>query len=246
MSAAASVAKQLATDYVTKREAMRQIKRQQKSIERQRARERAVISAKAWAEEQEAAAEKLAPKVLRDPIMTKDGHMLVGSRVTIVNGRAVRSDSIATVLSHCGASETHKRAAKEILKDWLDVGAGVGVGAVDYLRSGGGGDGDGAGAAIIAQADARMRLEYALTFLGAFVGIVARIVFDSIPMSVYAAEISTEDDPKTIFDVRALLLAALSRLALFYWPPSDRPVTGEIVLAFGPPRKAYSLEVMAD
>lgn len=246
MTATATVAKQLATDYVTKREAIRQAKRQQKAIERQRARERAEMSAQAWADEQEKAAEKLAPKVLRDPIVMPSGQMLVGPRVTVVEGRAVRSDSISTVLSHCGASQVQKRAAKRILADWLDVGAGVGVGAVDYLRSGGGGDGEGAGAAIIRQADARICLECALTFLGAFVGVVARIVFDNIPMSIYAAEISTVGDQKTVVDVRGLLLAAMSRLVMFYWPPETRPVSTEVVLAFGPARGAYSMELDAE
>jgi hypothetical protein len=244
-AATTTVAKQLATDYVAKREAMRNAKRLQKARERERAVQRAEQYAQALADQIETMAEHLAPKVQREPIFTAEGQMIVGSRIAIVNGRAVRSDSIATVLNHCRASETQKRAAKQILNDWSDVGAGVGVGAVDYLRSGGGGDGTGGHDAILAQVDARQRLEGALTFLGAFTGIVGRVVFDGIPLSVYAAEMPTDDAPKTAVDARALLLMAMSRLAMFYWPPDDKPVGGELILAFGPARAAYTVELDA-
>lgn len=242
----AATAKQLATDYVTKREAMRQAKRQQKAVERQRARLRAEMSAKAWADEQEKAAETLAPKVLRDPIVMPSGQMLVGPRVTVIGGRAVRFDSITTILKYCRASEVQKLAIKLLLADWSDVGAGIGVGAVDWLRFGGGSGGaDGANDAIDHQITARGRLEGALTFLGAFTGIVSRVVFDGIPLSAYAEEISTEDDPRTVDDAQALLRRAMSRLVMFYWPPVDRPVQCDAVLVFGPARAAYSIGVDA-
>lgn len=61
--------------------------------QRQRERQRAAAIAKANADAQliEAHAERLTPAILRHPIATPDGRMLVGARVAIVDGPGARS-----------------------------------------------------------------------------------------------------------------------------------------------------------
>lgn len=166
--------------------------------------------------------------------------MIVGPRIVIEGQRAVRNDPLANVRLPAQS----KRAGRRLLMDWNDVGCGVGVGAVDYLRSGGGsGDGLGGHTAMLAQIDARRSLEGAMTFLGALTPVVSRVVLDGIPTWVYAQEIATEDRPADTELVLGMLRIALARLALFYWP--EPPAAhGEVpILTFGPGRATYEMAV---
>jgi hypothetical protein len=216
--------------------------RLRKQRQRERQREAARLAAEALADRQEKLAEHLAPSVMREVIMDSAGRMLIGSRVQIVNGRPVRALALGGDIDPVAHSRSpqitadHKRAARQLQLDWYDVGAGIGVGAVDYLRSGGGGGGEGGHAAIVAQIAARARLDGAMAHLGALAPSIARVVLDCIPVGVYADEIG-EAFPVAL----ELIVAGLSRLARFYWPPRD--VGPYRIQTFGPSRAVYSVEV---
>jgi hypothetical protein len=210
--------------------------RDRKARQRERDRERRRIVAMAEAERLEAIAEDLAPAVMRHPVMM-GGRMLIGARVQIVAGRPVRA--MADPIEDRGPkslilTETQRTAARQLQLDWHDVGTGINVAAVDYLRSGGGsGGGMGGHAALLAQCKARARLDGAMAHCGAFAPAVARVVLDCIPVSVWADEAGM-----TAMDGAAWISAALSRLAQFYAVTRDRKVKVGI-LAFGPARGSY-------
>lgn len=229
---------QQAVEFVTARERIRANAKERKRRQRERQAERARVSAALLAEQEEALAEFLAPKVLRHPIIAQDGRMIVGPRITIVGRQAMRHDPIASMK----LPSRHKAAAKRIRADWFTVGTGCSVGAMDYLRSGGGsGDGPAGHAAMLDQIAARTRLEGAWAFLGTFTPVVARVVLDGIPVPVYAREIDRGED--VLF---ATLRLALARLALFYWPEPIE-MAGEVpILTFGPARASYEVEIGVD
>ena len=218
---------------VTQREAARL----KKARQRERQRERARLAAEALAAEREIAAEILAPAVLRRPLMGHDGRLIRGPRIRIVNARPMRADPIGTCRDPL-ITTRHKAASRQLQLDWHDVGCGIGVGAVDYLRSGGAGDGAGGHDAMLEQIATRLRLDAAMTFLGAFAPYVARVALDGIPIPVWIAEIDA-----TRADGMIRLAAGLTRLAAFYWPAVP-VVRGEpVILAFGPARESYSVDV---
>lgn len=205
---------------------------------RDRDRESRTLAATVEAERLEAQAERHAPSVLRNPIISPAGFMVVGARVEVIAEKPARVDPVAQMK----LSERQKRAARHLLADWREVGDGLNVAAVDYLRTGGGGGGDGHDG-MKAQIETRARLDGALTFLGAFAPGVARIVLDCIPLKVWAKQAG-----KTEADAVAWINAALTRLALFYWPPQQNGTSHERILTFGPPRASYGLssEILLD
>jgi hypothetical protein len=221
------------TRSAAKREAARRWKRDQRERERRNAR----LSAAAQAARQEAADEHLAPAVMRHPITSTEGYMLSGPRVRIINGRPERCDPIANARNP-EFTFNRKWAARQFQLDWADVGAGVNVAAVDYLRSSGGRGGDGGHRALMEQVQARARLEGAMAFLGAFAPGVCRVVLDGVPISAWVLE---SDPPSTVAAGVAWIALALDRLVLFYDPPapSKRPV----IRTIGPPRADYTTEV---
>ncbi len=216
----------------------REAARIRKQAQRTRQREAARLSAEAGARQIEQNEERLAPAIMRNAITSPDGHILVGPRVHIVNGRATRTDPVQHSKSPLITAE-HKRAARQLQLDWNEVGAGVGVGAVDYLRSGGGGDGTGGHVAMMGQVGARLRLEAAITHLGAFAPSIARVVLDCIPICAWVCEPDPFGTIRTIPEGIAWLASGLSRLAAFYDPPVQSDRVG--IRSIGPARSVYSV-----
>lgn len=165
--------------------------------------------------------------------------MLTGPRVRIINGRPERTNALEMEIGLKNPEFTVMRrwAAKEFMLDWDDVGAGVNVAAVDYLRSSGGTGGDGGHRALMEQVQARARLEGAMAMLGAFAPGVCRVVLDRVPISVWVQE---GEPACTVREGVAWLMLALDRLVLFYDPPSSKRV---VIRTIGPPRADYTTEV---
>lgn len=232
------------------RAAERERSRTKKQRQRERQREKARLLAIAEAERMELEAarrerldEQLAPAVLRRPIIAADGRMIVGPRVCIVDGRAERALSLHTMndpTQNLAMKPRERRAAMQLQADWHDVGAGLGVGAVDYLRSGGGGGGatPPGHTAMLDQIEIKRRLDTAIRHLGSFAPAVARVVLDCIPISVWSVEAGL-----TVENARTWILAGLSRLATGYWPPKPEGTTGPVLLTFGPARETYDTGV---
>jgi hypothetical protein len=212
-------------------EARKQQKRakklEQKRVERERraaaklAREIAEFD-HAWldAHEDEKTYEFMATSVLRGAIVTPDGRMLRGPIVRIIAGRPMIGAEFAF------APRRSRRAAVTLRLDWQEVGAGLNVAAVDYLRSGGAGSGSGAGAAMIGQIATRTRLDGALAHLGDAAHAIGRTVLDCIPIPIWANEENARRERKALDpllpDVAVAYIAAgLARLADYYWPPRD-------------------------
>lgn len=211
--------------------------------QRQRERQRAASIAKAEADAQliEAHAERLTPAILRHPIATPDGRMLVGARVAIVDGRAVRAMPLWSVSDPLGAMDApgvkdhHIRAGRQLQADWHDVGAGLGVPPSDIMRSGGsGGVGPRGHAGMLHQIEVRARLEGALAHAGAFAPSLVRVCLDCIPVGIWADQVG-----KTYPDALAWITAGLDRLALFY-EPAPKPSKLRI-LTIGPARADYEM-----
>lgn len=191
--------------------------------------------------------ERFAPAVLRHSIMA-NGRMIVGPRIEIVGDRPVRvsavgvdSDPLAKMARDSKQiTDRHIRAATILRADWNEVGSGLNVGAVDYLRSGGGSGTDqpilGRDGPMLAQIEARCRLDGAMTFLGAFAPAVARVVLDCIPLSVWAAEVAKQPGEAVTW-----IGCALDRLALFYSPPRPENNHAVGILTIGPPRSSYEV-----
>jgi hypothetical protein len=209
------------TDQV-KREAARTRKRKQ----RERAREAARLAAEELAARREISDERLAPAVMRNPVMRPDGSMLVGARVSIVHGRAMHSDPISNLAKNSPLfGDRHKFAARRLQQDVNDVGAGVNASAVDLMGAGGGrGDGTGGHLAILDQIATRERLQSGLATLGGLVSGVVRVVIDCLPVTVWACEAGLETK-----DALQQVSAGLLRLANFYNPPApDHPIHGNL------------------
>jgi hypothetical protein len=214
--------------------------RQQRSRDRRRDAARLRAIAEAQRLEQEAAAadrfaEQLAPFVMRNPVVTQAGVMLIGPRIEIRDGRPARVDPVASLK----LTVRQRKAGLQIQADWREVGAGLNVAAAGYLRGSGQGGGMGGHAAMRRQIDTRARLDGALTFLGAFAPVVARVVLDCVPPAVWACQ-----EGRPAEDAAAWVTAALTRLAGFYWPepPAYQGAPIERILTIGPPRQAYSVE----
>lgn len=227
----------------------------QRQRERQREQHRVASEAEAARIEIEAARkerldEDLAPAVMRNAVTRKidvDGEMvermIVGPRVQIIDGRPVRAfGPMADPINRLRLKERQQKAALALQADWRDVGAGLGAGAMDYLRTTGGGGGavPPGHEAMLGQIAARARLEGALTHLGAFTPAVVRVVLDGIPLSCWAVEAA-----RTVEDARGWIVAALERLAGFYFPPRQTFDGDIVILAFGPSRESYSTDVNA-
>ena len=213
--------------------------REKKARQRQHRRERQILSAQQEAQRQEEIAEQAAPRVMRTPIVTQDGHMLIGARIEVVHGHAFRADPIAASKSKHFTAE-HKRAARRLQQDWHDVGAGIGVGALDYLRTRGAGTGAGLDVTVLAQIDTRRRLESAMAFLGAFAPSIARVVLDCVPVAVWVLEPDpTRETQRTVDEGLAWLAAGLGRLALHYWPPA--PAADVVMRVLAPERASYEV-----
>ena len=165
--------------------------------------------------------------------------MLIGARIEIVNGRAHRADPIAASKSAQFTAD-HKKAARRLQQDWHDVGAGIGVGALDYLRTRGSGDGVGWDTSVLEQIETRRRLESALIFLGAFAPSIARVVLDCVPIAVWVQEPDpTRSEPRTVDEGIAWLAAGLGRLATHYWPPA--PAVDGVIRVLAPERASYEV-----
>ena len=218
--------------------------REKKTRQRQHRRERQLLSAQQEAQRQEEIAEQAAPAIMRAPIVSQDGTMLIGARIEIVNGRAHRADPIAASKSAQFTAD-HKKAARRLQQDWHDVGAGIGVGALDYLRTRGSGDGVGWDTSVLEQIETRRRLESALTFLGAFAPSIARVVLDCVPIAVWVQEPDpTRSEPRTVDEGIAWLAAGLGRLAKHYWPPA--PAVDGVIRVLAPERAAYEVRIGGD
>jgi len=224
----------------------RERKRLAKQRERERKRKQAVIAALALAERIEQNDEHLAPKIVRNAITSANNRIILGARVRIVNGRPVRSAPIGTLsdpIADRGAkslqlSTPARRAARELQRDWSDVGAGLTSGVANLMSDGGGGkSGNPPGHdAMLAQIEARRRLEAAVTYMGVFTPGVVRIVIDCIPVATWAVEVG-----KPYPDACAWLEAGLSRAAAFYWPATPVRRGAAEILTIGPARSDYSL-----
>lgn len=181
-------------------------------------------------------AEHLAPFVMRNPVVTPAGVMLLGPRVEIQDGRPARVDPVAALK----LTPRQRKAGRQIQADWREVGAGLNVAAAGYLRGSGQGSGTGGHAAMRRQIDTRARLDGALTFLGAFAPVVARVILDCVPPAVWAFQ-----EGRTVEEAVAWVGAALDRLGRFYWPEpvmqSGAPI--ERILTIGPPRAAYVISL---
>ncbi len=239
----------------------RQARRDKERRRRARRAEAARVAAIAEAErievearDREARAEKLAPQVLRKEIVAPavkatswhDGRaeaVLVGPRVQIVDGRPVRAFGLSAeddpvvklARENKAITDRHTDAARRLQLDWEDVGGGLGLGAVDYLRTGGGGGGGAVNEAMLAQAAMRASLDGAMAHLGAFGPAVARIVLDCVPVYAWAAQVGKDMEAAI-----AWLVCALDRLAAFY-APEPRPVRVRI-RTVGPSRAAYGID----
>ncbi len=214
--------------------------RDRKRLQRERQRERARIAAIEEAWRQEISAEFLAPAIRRNPITTEAAVMLVGSRIAVINGKACHTDPIArSKSSHF--KDRHRRAARRLQQDWHDVGAGIGVGGMDYLRAGGGA-GMGGHVSILAQIQVRADLDGALTFAGAFAPSLARVVLDCIPIAIWVLEPDQmRAEPRTEDEGAAWIAAGLDRIAEFYWPEGEKSSGSSVVIRrFGPPRQSYT------
>ena len=220
----------------SKRDAARQRQRRKRDRDRQR---QAEIE-KALETQREIIAEHLAPAITRATIYDHAGRMLVGPRVAIVAGRAVRAyghtPNDTTVMMKL--TERQRAAITTLRRDWEEVGAGLGVGATDWMRAGGSGDGVGGRDAMLAQIGTRARLEGALAHLGAMAPMVARVVLDCIPLAIWAAQ-----EGVGAVDARTRFGGSASRLAAFYWPAKPEPGRRMDILVIGPAREAYSTEV---
>lgn len=251
-----------------KEQQRRQARREKERLRKQRQRERrakaAQAAALAEAERLEAEAkdrdrrdEKLAPAVLRAPIMAPalnptswrpDGRpetMLVGSRVQIVDGRPVRAFGLTAeddpVVNLAGKNNSitarHTDAARQLQLDWEDVGSGLGLGAVDYLRTGGGGGSGAINQAMLDQAMVRARLDGAMAHVGAFAPVLARVVLDCVPVYVWAAETG-----KDMTQAIAWLVCALDRLVGFYNP--ERQLARVLgIRTVAPSRASYAVDL---
>jgi hypothetical protein len=209
-----------------------------KQRQRERQRDAAKSSAASALDRIEADAECLAPAVMRNAVTAPDGHMLIGPRTTVANGRVSRADPIAG----CKAfTEAQRHAARKLQLDYNDVGTGIGVGAVDYLRSGGGGgSGDGGHTAILEQCRARARLEGAMASAGALSHALARVVLDGVPISVWVQEPDPYGVERDTAAGVAWIGLGLDRLAAFYNPPVE--ARGVKIRTIGPGRGEYGLE----
>lgn len=228
----------------TQREAARLRKQRQRDRDREKNR----AAAEAMAAKQEAIAENLAPSIMRHMIQSYDERVLLGARVVVVDGRPVRAllhfdNPIENVFRKSPLfTKRHREAAQRLQRDWAEVGAGVGAGAVDLMKSGGNGSNDGgdfARKSMLGQIEARMRLEGALTFVGAFAPGLARLLFDCVPVKNWA-----EEDGREIGEALAWLALGLTRLTLFYWPPKPEAKAGEVTIrTIGPERAEYTTEM---
>jgi len=224
----------------------RERKRLAKQRERERKRKQAVIAALALAERTEQNDEHLAPQNMRNAITSDNNRIILGARVRVVNGRPVRSAPIGTLSDPIAdrgpksltLSTPARRAARELQRDWSDVGAGLTSGVANLMSDGGGGkSGNPPGHdAMLAQIEARRRLEAAVTYMGVFTPCVVRIAIDSIPVATWAIETG-----KAYPDACAWLEAGLSRLAAFYWPAVPVRRGAAEILTIGPARSDYSL-----
>lgn len=194
-------------------------------------------------------------------VITK-AQMIVGPRVRILDGKPVRALAVGAhnPAAALTLSPRQRHAATRLLVDWREVGAGLGLGAVDYMSAGGGGDhylrAVGAHDSMAAQIVMRERLDGAVRYLGPFGRPIARVILDGIPVRVWQEE---ENARRSALNARArdrvggwmeiipelrdgdaVIIAGLTRLADFYSPPEDR-VTREPLLSFGPTRSSYEL-----
>lgn len=221
-------------------ETIREKSRLRKQRQRERTRERHRLAAIAEAEQlerdilkREVLDEYAAPAIMRCPILMADGHMLLGPRVQVIDGCPARVDPVAALK----LTARQRRAGRQLAADWREVGAGISMCAVDWMR-GSHGEGLGGHAAIRRQIDTRQRLEGVLAFLGAFAPLVARVVMDCIPLSVWAEQAGRTHDQAI-----GWLSAALDRAALFYWPQSPGRLPTERILTIGPPRSDYAVDI---
>ncbi len=212
--------------------------RQERKRERDREANRLLALAEVERAERDArlreiADEEVVSRALRQPQIVK-GRMLVGVRMEVTEGRPARVD----VLAALKLTERRKRAGHQLVADWREVGGGVNVAAVDYLRTGGAGEGLGGHAALRRQIDTRQRLDGALAAAGAFAGLLARVLLDGVPLAVWA-----EEEGRTWELARRCIDVALDRVAAWFWPPREGRAMGERILTFGPARGEYDMEV---
>lgn len=222
--------------------AQREAARTKKQRQRDRKRLAVRLAVEREAEMREATAEYLAPAIMRQSITSPDGRMLVGPRVLVTEGKPARSNALEMEigLTNRDFTDAMKDAMKKFRLDWSDVGVGINVAAVDYLRSGGGCGGSGGHQAILEQVRARVRLEGAMAHLGAFAPMVCRVVLDCVPISVWVLE---GDPIRTPPEGVADVLLALARLVSFYDPPSTKRV---VIRTIGPRREEYTTDVDVD
>jgi hypothetical protein len=227
---------------MTRSTAQRTAVRLRKQRQRDREREAARKAAEANAKRLEVLDEKLAPAIMRGAVTSMDGRMLIGPRVRIIAGKPARSNALEMEIGLRNRQFTSamKNAVEWLRRDWSDVGAGINVPAVDYLRSGGGSGGVGGHEAIMAQVRARARLEGAMAFLGAFTPAICRVVLDNVPIGLWVLE---NDPVPTIREGVAWILSGLERLVMFYDPPSTKRVK---IRTLGPQRSEYSTEVESE
>lgn len=211
--------------------------KERQRLHRERRRAFQLAAAAQIAADQERAAEQAAPAIMRTDISTPTGHIILGARVTIIAGRAFKTDPIASARYH-GFTERMRMDARRLQQDASEVAEGCGVSAMDYsTHTAGGGSGEGGHRAILAQIDTRNRLLAAMTHLGAFAPSVSRVVLDCVPIAVWV-----EETGRTVEEGLAWLAKALERLGTFYHPPEPAEQRGK-VLMIGPGRGAYSVGV---
>jgi len=210
-----------AAEIEARKRARREKKLVHKRLERERraaaklAREIAAAErARLEAIETERAEELLAPAVLRGAIMAR-GTMLRGPVVRIVAGRPMIGPEFSF------APRRSRQAAACLRMDWQESGAGLNVGAVDYMRSAGIGGTGGAHASMVRQIATRARLDAALAHLGADAPIVSRLVFDCIPIPIWVGEQPEPVSPEAAIQI---IRRVLARLADFYWPAANPPL----------------------
>lgn len=230
---------------VHSRSSARDVARSRKQRQRARMRARLQAEAEQAAARGEASPDVVIPESIRRAVITCTGEMVVGARVQVVDGMPVRALAPGTMhdpIGHRGPKSLtltplQRDAARELQLDWYDTGAGLGYGAMDYLRSGHSGEsGTPPGhAAMLRQIQTRARLDAALTWLGAFAPGIVRVALDAIPVSVWACQVG-----KSQAEGSAWIAAGLTRLAAFYWP-EGRGRENSGILTFGPSRADYSL-----